>query len=71
MNELASVQNEAAKVHPVLSMPNVAYVRPVTVEGEDVYAIHGSDGAPLGVAPNRELAFAAIRQHGLEPADAH
>jgi hypothetical protein len=36
-----------------------------------VFAIHAADGERIGGAPSRELAFAAIRQHGLEPVDAH
>ncbi len=36
-----------------------------------IYAIHAAGGERIGAAPSRDLAFAAIRQHGLEPLDAH
>ena len=48
-----------------------AYVKPWVQDGKTVYAIHGPDGKPLGVAPTRALAFAAAVQHDLEPTDAH
>lgn len=64
-----------------LGMQGVAYVRRVLERvdaraGADseaivVFAIHSAAGERIGGAPSRELAFAAIRQHGLEPVDAH
>ncbi|MBL8805769.1 MAG: DUF1150 family protein [Rhodospirillales bacterium] len=65
-----------------LGAQGVAYVRRVLEHvdakagkkgGEPivVFAIHAADGERIGGAPSRELAFAAIRQHGLEPVDAH
>ncbi len=66
-----------------LGVQGVAYVRRVLERvdakaganggGEPivVFAIHAADGERIGGAPSRELAFAAIRQHGLEPVDAH
>ncbi len=49
----------------------VAYIRPVDEDGERAYAICDADGEPLGLSPTRSLAFAAVRQHGMEPVDAH
>lgn len=49
----------------------VAYVVPVEHDGWFFYSIHGEDGLPLAVAPSRGLAFAAIRQFGMQPVDAH
>jgi hypothetical protein len=68
-----------------LGVQGVAYVRRVLeqaqakakAKGGDagepivVFAIHAADGERIGGAPSRDLAFAAIRQHGLEPVDAH
>jgi hypothetical protein len=39
-----------------LGVSRLAYIKPVTVGGEDVFAIHAADGTPMAVAPNRELA---------------
>ena len=50
---------------------NEAYVREVLVDGALVFGIHAPDGRLLGVAPDREIAFAAARQHQLEPLSVH
>lgn len=49
----------------------IAYVRPVVVNGVEAIAIHAADGTPIGAAPSTEMAFAAIRQHEMEPALVH
>jgi hypothetical protein len=48
-----------------------AYVRPVIHEGQQAYAICSADGNLLAIATTREAAFGVIRQHDLEPVDAH
>lgn len=61
-----------------LGVQGVAYVRRILEAAEAkggepivVFAIHAADGERIGGAHSRDLAFAAIRQHGLEPVDAH
>jgi len=50
---------------------DVAYVKQVE-EGEGIaWAIHAADGTQMGVAGTREVAFAAVRQHDLEPLSVH
>jgi len=46
----------------------VAYVRAIAA-GE--WAICSADGTRIGTAPDRLSAFAAIRQHDLEPLSVH
>ena len=36
-----------------------------------VYAIHDTAGNRVGIAPDRELAFIAARQHELTPVSVH
>jgi hypothetical protein len=50
---------------------DIAYLRPVVVNGVKAVAIHAGDGTPIGAAPSAELAIAAIRQHEMEPALVH
>ena len=50
---------------------DIAYIRPVVVDGVKAIAIHAADGTPIGAAPSAELAVAAIRQHEMEPALVH
>ena len=56
----------------------IVYVRavrpeelPDAVERAEVYGIHDIAGNRIGVAPDRELAFLAARQHELNPVSVH
>ena len=50
-----------------LGTEQIAYLRPVLVNGQQVIAIHAANGQPIGGAPTAELAAAAIIQHGMAP----
>ena len=50
---------------------NEAYIREVSMDGVAVYGIHAPDGRLLGVAPDRDIAFAVARQHQLTPLSVH
>ena len=52
-------------------LEEIAYVRPVVVDGVNAVAIHSADGTPIGAAPTVDLAMAAIIQHEMEPARVH
>ncbi len=54
-----------------LGMAKVAYVKPVIVNGNAGFAIHAADGTPMALAPDREVAIAAIVQHEMMPALVH
>ena len=54
-----------------LGLANLAYVKPRLEEGEIVYAVYAADGSELGTAQERDVAFAAARQQGLEPLSVH
>ena len=54
-----------------LGAGDIAYVKPVKVEGRTAYALHAADGHELALMANREVAFAALRQNGLEPMSTH
>ncbi|MBI3706994.1 MAG: DUF1150 family protein [Proteobacteria bacterium] len=55
-----------------LGVQAVAYLKPITDKsGATVFAIRAADGTHMAVVPSRDYAIAAIRQHGLEPADVH
>jgi hypothetical protein len=55
----------------IWGMPDIAFVKRVTVNDETGWAIHAADGTHMGLAPTRDLAFAAIKQHELEPMSVH
>ena len=56
----------------------VVYVRPVRPDEmpakapeASIYGIHDSEGNRIGLAPDRDLAFMAARQHELNPVSVH
>jgi len=54
-----------------LGLQQIAYVKPIVVNGMAVFAIHAADGTPMATVPNAEVAFAAIVQHEMVPAMVH
>jgi hypothetical protein len=54
-----------------LGCGEVAYVKPVRLEGENAFAVHGADGRPLAVVADRDVAFSVVRQNDLEPLSVH
>jgi hypothetical protein len=52
-------------------METLAYIKTVTVDGKVFHSVHAADGTPLTVIAERDIAFATVRQHDLEPASVH
>lgn len=52
-------------------LEDLAYVKTVDVEGQRLHAIHAADGTPLTIINSRDLAFATVRQHEMEPVSVH
>lgn len=55
----------------LLGISDLAYVKHVIVDGADAFAVHAADGSQIAVLANRDLAFAMVRQHDLEPVSVH
>jgi hypothetical protein len=55
----------------MLGMQDLAYVKPIVVNGITAFAVHAADGTQIAVLPNREVALASLRQHDLEPLSVH
>ncbi|MFC3125806.1 DUF1150 family protein [Pseudoroseomonas globiformis] len=49
----------------------IAYIRPIEVDGQQAVAIHSADGTQIGAAPDAGLATAAILQHEMLPVLVH
>lgn len=49
----------------ILGIGEIAYLRPVSVQGEEVIAVMGADGRQVGLAPDRDNATLAAMQHEL------
>jgi hypothetical protein len=54
-----------------LGVSHIAYLKPVTVNGVQGFAIHAADGTPMAVAGDREVAVAAVMQHEMLPLYVH
>ena len=54
-----------------LGMAQVAYVKPVWMDGATAFAIFAADGSPMAVAADCDMAVAAIMQHEMLPSLVH
>jgi hypothetical protein len=71
MNEIERLRQLSAHEMASFGVQDVAYVKPVTVNGVTAYAVHAADGTQMAVLPDREIAFATLRTHDLEPLSVH
>ncbi|WP_137176709.1 DUF1150 family protein [Roseomonas sp. AR75] len=67
----AALRNLSVQDFARLGLEELAYVRPVVLNGARAFAIHAADGTPIGAAPSSQLAAAAILQHEMEPVAVH
>ena len=54
-----------------LGAEQIAYLRPMLVEGRQAVAIFAADGTRIGAAPDVPTAMAAVMQHEMAPALVH
>ncbi|MSP29044.1 MAG: DUF1150 family protein [Acetobacteraceae bacterium] len=54
-----------------LGVAQVAYVKPVIVDGKSVFAIHAANGTPMALVEGRDIALAAVTQHEMVPVLVH
>ena len=71
MNEFERIRQMSSRELALFGMQDLAYVKPVVVDGASAFAVHAADGTQVTVLPNREVALATIRQHDLEPLSVH
>jgi len=71
MKGFESIRNISSRELAVFGMQDLAYVKPVVVNGVTAFAVHAADGTQVAVLPDREIALATIRQHDLEPLSVH
>jgi hypothetical protein len=71
MTELQPFGRFSPQEFAQFGMSDVAYVKPITVNDQLAFAIHAADGTQMAVLRDRDVAFAAVRQHDLEPVSLH
>jgi hypothetical protein len=54
-----------------LGVSDLAYVKPIEIEGQPLFAVYTADGTQVAVLPTREVAVATILRHDLEPVSIH
>jgi hypothetical protein len=71
MQFLESLKGLSERELGLLGMEDVAYVKRVVVDGGDAFAVHAADGTQIAVMADRDVAFAVVRQHDMEPVSVH
>jgi hypothetical protein len=67
MNITEKLRELSAQDFALVGMEQLAYIKPTAVNGVMGFSIHAADGTQIGMAPSRDIAFAAVKQHELEP----
>ena len=71
MKEFERIRHMSSRELALFGMQDLAYVKPVLVDGVTAFAVHAADGTQVTVLPDREIARATVRQHDLEPLSVH
>ncbi|MGE0715313.1 MAG: DUF1150 family protein [Alphaproteobacteria bacterium] len=71
MNQTEKLKQLSEQAFAQLGLPHLAYVRRVIMNDQVRFAIHAADGTSMGMADDLEVAFAAVRQHDMEPLSVH
>ena len=69
--KLVDIRHLSAEQLAGLGVSQIAYVKPVMMNGVRAFAIHAADGTPMAIAGDCDMAVAAIRQHEMLPSLVH
>ncbi len=68
---VADIRKLTADQLAQLGVSQIAYLKPVVINGTTGYAIHAANGLPMGLAEDRDVAIAAVLQHEMVPVPVH
>jgi len=77
MNQQIAIRELSPQDFLVLGINDIAYVKKAekaekTEKTErDIFEIHSADGTVIATMASHDIAFAAVRQNGLEPLSVH
>jgi hypothetical protein len=71
MNKAEDVRSMSPGDLMVLGVSDLAYVKPVEIEGQSLFAVFTADGTQVAVLPSREAAVVTILRHDLEVVSIH
>ena len=71
MNKIERIRQMSTRELALFGMQDIAYVKRAVVNDAPGYTIHAADGTQIAALADREVAFATVRQHDLEPLSVH
>lgn len=71
MDKIERIKQMTASELALLGVQDLAFIKRVVIDGASGYAVHAADGTQIAVIPDRDVAFATVRQHDLEPMSVH
>jgi hypothetical protein len=71
MDRIERIRHMSARELALFGMQDLAYIKSVMVDGTHGYAVHAADGTQIALLTDRDVAFATVRQHDLEPLSVH
>jgi hypothetical protein len=71
VHEFGRIRHMSTRELAFFGIQDIAYVRRVKINGKAAYAVHAADGTQIAVLADRDVAFATVRQHDLEPLSVH
>ena len=71
MDRIERIRQMSARELALFGMQDLAFIKAVVVDGANSYAVHAADGTQIAVLSDRDVAFATVRQHDLEPLSVH
>ncbi len=71
MNNAEDVRRMSQGDLMALGVSDLAYVKPVEIEGQSLFAVFTADGTQVAVLPSRDAAVATILRHDLEVVSIH
>jgi hypothetical protein len=71
MNKIERKQQMSARELALFGMQDIAYVKRALLSDTPGYTVHAADGTQIATFTDRDVAFATLRQHDLEPLSVH
>jgi len=71
MDKIERIRQMSMRELALFGMQDLAYIKRVAVDDTYGYAVHAADGTQIALLSDRDVAFATVRQHDLEPMSVH
>jgi hypothetical protein len=71
MDNIERIRHMSPHDLALFGVQDLAYIKRVMVDGTTGYAVHAADGTQIAMLADRDVAFATVRQHDLEPMSVH